>query len=152
MNAPSLAVALLLLAGCSGETEGPSGDSPCDGSSTAPMTYVVGLEARGGTGALGFTLEDALPAPPGRGTNRWEIQVRTSTGEPATGASIAKLRPWMPDHGHGSVTKPTTTMSPEGLATIDSLELVMPGVWMVTVAAEHEGVKDEATFAFCIDG
>jgi hypothetical protein len=147
MNARLTAVALLFASGCAGEPDGPG-----DGSSASPMHYAVGLASTGGSGALEFTLEDALPAPPGRGTNRWHVQIRTSSGEPAAGATLTKLRPWMPDHGHGAATKPTTAVDADGLVTVDGLELVMPGVWTVTVAAEHEGVADEGTFAFCIVG
>ena len=154
MTHRSVALALFLATGsaCSSESDGPSGESPCDGSATTTMSYVAGLPATGVQGKLRFTLEDANPAPPGRGTNRWQVQVRESAGQPAVGATVTKVRPWMPDHGHGATTKPTVTVDSNGLATVDALELVMPGVWTVTISAEHEGTSDEATFAFCIDG
>lgn len=141
-----------VLGGCSGESTDSEGSSPCDGSAATVDGYVAGLAKPGKAGTMTFTLKDALPAPPGRGTNRWVVALGDSAGAPLAGATFTSVKPWMPDHGHGSGSKPTVTVDASGEATIEALEFVMPGVWTVTLAAEQGASQDEATFGFCIDG
>jgi hypothetical protein len=149
---PLAALLALVLGGCSAESTDSSGGGPCVGSATAVDTYVAGLTVEGQAAAMRFELVDALPAPPGRGTNRWVVRLRDGDGAPLDGATVTKVKAWMPDHGHGSGVAAKMTHADDGTSTIDGLELVMPGVWTVTVSGERDGTTDEGSFAFCIDG
>ncbi len=142
-----------LLAACSGEDPAPEVPAgPCAGSTVTPDAFVAGLTKSGSNGRIGASILDALPAPPGPGSNAWKVQLLDESGEPLPGATITKVRPWMPDHSHGSGVPPKVTMQSDGSGAIDALEFVMPGVWTVTITSEKDAQSDDATFAFCIDG
>lgn len=138
--------------GCSSESRTPDPTGPCTGSSVTTDTYVAGLTKAGASGAIGVKLVDATPAPPGPGTNTWKVALVDAKGGVLPAATITKVRPFMPDHGHGSSVTPTITPGKDGTATIDALDFVMPGVWTVTVSTTNGASTDETTFAFCIDG
>ncbi|MBM4356599.1 MAG: FixH family protein [Deltaproteobacteria bacterium] len=152
LRATFAALLLAAASGCSGETSAPIGGGPCEGSATTVETYVAGLTVDGESARLRFELADALPAPPGRGTNRWVVKLHDPGGAILPGAVLTQVKAWMPDHGHGSGAAATITNGGNGESVIEGLELVMPGVWTVTVSADHAGTTDKGAFAFCIDG
>ena len=77
----------------------------CDNFATAYEGYSAGLSKDGAAGKVRVTLVSAEPAPPGPGINAWQLQVSDASGTPLPDARLTKVKPWMPDHGHGSNTQ-----------------------------------------------
>jgi hypothetical protein len=147
-----LLASLLALAGCSDdEGSSGSGSGPCDNASVSPQTYSVGLAATGDLARV--KLLDAQPAPPGRGQNAWTVQLLDTADAPAPDIAITRVKPFMPDHGHGSSAPPTVgELDAEARAEITAIDFMMPGVWTITFELDVAGTADRAVFAFCIDG
>jgi len=97
------------------------------------------------------TIVEATPAEPGRGDNTWTIMLVDGNGNPEEGATV-DLRPWMPDHGHGSPVEEKVTDLGGGQYKVESLNLFMAGLWQVTfdVSATPEDDPDEVMFSICI--
>ena len=141
----------LALAGCPGDDDGHSGSNVCDGSSVAYDSYSAGLEKAGETAKI--RLLDAQPAPPARGNNEWQVQVLDSGDAPIGDAVITRVKPFMPDHGHGPSTEPDIgEVADDGTAAIRAIDFMMPGVWTITFSVDSASGPDAAVFAFCIDG
>jgi hypothetical protein len=156
--------ALPAMAGCSSsEMDGSSGtttttttitteDSPC---ATDPrgQHYAVGLSGASADGSLKMSFVDASPTPPAEGENDWTLKVMDSTGAPLTGATFT-VKPWMPDHLHGSSIVPAMTpMSTAGVYHVGILEFFMPGIWQTTITEEQTtGAPEDVVFTFCISG
>lgn len=120
---------------------------------TRADTYVAGLGRASETGMFMVSFVDAEPAPPDRGLNWWQLEVKTSTGALVDGAEV-RLRPWMPDHGHGSNPPylfPAPTGEP-GRYAIEGMDLFMSGFWQFTVRVQRGTESDELVFGFCIEG
>jgi hypothetical protein len=116
-------------------------------------TFVAGLSRASPSGAFEVTFVEAMPAPPDRGLNRWVLEVKDRTGALVDGAEV-RLRPWMPDHGHGSNPPhlfPTAT-GVAGQYQITDMDLFMSGLWQFTVRVERGADSDELVFSFCIEG
>lgn len=129
-------------------------NSLCAGDERAD-TYVAGLERMteqtGYRVTLAENLYEGSPRAPDRGLNTWRIKVTDNAGQPMTDVKVI-LRPWMPDHGHG-----TTPLDIEATATGDTYEagpfnLFMGGFWRFTVKVEEGTEAEEAVFGFCIEG
>lgn len=114
---------------------------------------------KSGEGGYTIALLDAVPAPPAKGDNVWQMQVEDDTGDAAEGMSI-RIRTWMPDHQHGSPIVPTITDEGGGVYSVDPVNLFMGGYWEVDVTAidpgETEASDDDVDldmvqFRFCID-
>jgi len=114
-------------------------------------TFVANMEHAGTGGLLTFVLEDGAPAPPIKGTNTWNVQILDAAQEPVSGATVT-VRPFMPDHGHGTSVVPQVTAGQAGEYTIASLYFFMPGLWEVTINAEAGDTADTVKFSFCIQG
>jgi|HubBroStandDraft_6_1064221.scaffolds.fasta_scaffold512822_2 hypothetical protein len=127
-------------------------DSPC---ATDPrgQHYAVGLSGASTDGSLKMSFVDASPAPPAEGENYWTLKVTDGSGAPLTGASF-NVKPWMPDHLHGSSIVPEMTpMSEAGVYHVGILEFFMPGIWQTTFTLEQDSGPPEAVvFTFCISG
>src|SRR4051794_41635875 len=67
--------------------------------------YTAGMQKTAPKGQLSVTLLSSDPGPPIKGTNVWTLLVSDSGRAPQTGATV-KVKPFMPDHGHGSPAKP----------------------------------------------
>jgi hypothetical protein len=155
--------ALPTMAGCSSSDGGDSSsgtttmtvtteDSPC---ATDPrgQHYAVGLSGASADGSLKMSFVSANPAPPGEGENYWTLKVTDGSGAPLTGATF-DVKPWMPDHGHGSSIIPSMTpMSVPGEYDVGILEFFMPGIWQTTITEEGTtGAPEAVVFTFCVAG
>ncbi|WP_019139848.1 FixH family protein [Noviherbaspirillum massiliense] len=76
----------------------------------------------------------------------WEIQLRTPSGEPVTGARIA-VGGGMPQHGHGFPTQPRVTKElGGGRYLIEGMKFSMPGWWEIKLTVDAAPGMDEITF------
>jgi hypothetical protein len=144
----------LLLVAC-GDDEPPApAASICDKFDTPYDDYVAGLTKSGEVGIVQVALLDASPAPPAKGDNRWLVRVLDDEGGlPLAGATISDVRPWMPDHGHGTSVEPVIgAPGSDGDIEVDHIDFRMAGVWTVTFEVTTPSGDDRAVFAFCIDG
>lgn len=152
-------LAVLVCAACGTSDSGatPAADA---GASDATFTcdqdprvaaYAAGMGVASDSGALHVTLIAADPAPPVKGPNTWKVRLTDAAGQPVSGASV-DVKPFMPDHGHGSSTKPTVTPGADGAYDVTGLVLFMPGVWRVTFAVTGASPADAASFFFCVPG
>lgn len=114
-------------------------------------TYVANLERLGTGKAMKFVLVQGDPAPPSRGNNTWTLKIADASSKPITDATI-EIKPFMPDHGHGSSVKPSATKNTDGSYKIDPLYFFMPGLWQVTFNATSGATSDTAVFTFCVAG
>jgi hypothetical protein len=164
MNIPRSLGALVLiatpLAACVTSTGGGSSaatggtvttDSVCATDSRA-MPYSAGLSATTTSGTK-VSFVSADPAPPATGENTWAINLTDTTGAPMSGATIA-LKPYMPDHGHGSSIVPQVTpMAAQGAYQVKLIDLFMPGIWQNTFTiTPASGPVETVVFTFCVDG
>jgi YtkA-like len=133
-------------------TTGTGMASPCAKDSRA-TPYAVGVQAKATDTKLTVHFMDADPAPPDKGLNTWTVQLLDGQGKPVNGATIV-TKPYMPDHGHASPTKPP--FKPKGMDgsyEIDEVNLFMPGLWQITFdVSAPGGVADSAVIDFCVDG
>ncbi|MGH7281096.1 MAG: FixH family protein [Polyangiaceae bacterium] len=115
------------------------------------QTYASGMEQKGSAGALSVKLESINPNPVIKGNNVWTIQVVDANGAPVDGATIT-VKPYMPDHGHGSSIIPQVAAGTDpGTYDISLLNLFMPGIWTVTFdVTTSANVTDSAVFTFCV--
>jgi hypothetical protein len=161
MLARSLVVATCLLAGCSGSSSsgGPTGSAGAAGSASTTgacaddmraEAYSAGMEGTGGKGLYRARLQAIDPAPAIKGTNAWTVQIVDASGT-AVEATVT-VKPFMPDHGHGSSIVPVVTAKGGGVYEIDSLVLFMPGLWQTTVTITGPAGADTAVFTFCVNG
>jgi hypothetical protein len=123
----------------------------------APDNIVPGLTKTGNAGAFKFVLMSPTPEPPGVGFDTWVVKVLDNQGRPVTNASFTKpdgtpgILPWMPLHGHGSSYRPTWTSNGDGTYSL-KFNLIMPGVWTVTLTAQAGTTTDTVVFALCVGG
>lgn len=153
----SLFAVFMLLACSSTEPNQQSSGSTASGGETISCesetrdVYVANLQKIGRGGVLTFVLAESTPAPPSRGRNTWLLKVSDARGNALESAKLT-LSAVMPAHGHSSPTVPTVTAQPGGGYSVGPISLFMPGLWEVTIDAEHGGTRDSATFAFCVAG
>lgn len=114
-------------------------------------TFAANLEKVGQGGVYRFVLVSSDPSPPVRGTNRWTVRINDAAGAPVTG-SVIEISSFMPDHGHASSVKASSTEQPDHSYVIEPLYLFMPGLWQITLKATTGTVVDSAVFTFCIQG
>lgn len=143
----------LSLAACSsGSSATPDAGANCVGDPRGE-TFVVGITKTGKDNRLTFALMEATPAPPARGDNTWLVDI-SQAGVPVVGAAVT-VKPFMPDHRHGSAIDAIVTPDPvvPGRYQLAPVNLWMPGIWEVTITATPVGgTKDLAVFSFCIAG
>lgn len=143
----------LALQGCGEGTHGSSGSCSQE---TRAEPYLAGLEKPGKQGSLVFRLIESQPGPPQKGDNVWTLAIKNSSGSAQPAATVS-VTPFMPDHGHGSPIKAEVselaTPAGGGQYRVSPVNLFMPGLWQITVAAQTTGgASDSAVFAFCIEG
>lgn len=147
----ALAACLALSIACGGDDDGMDPeDVNCD-LETRADDYFAGIQKDGTTYSV--LLMDSMPAPPTRGDNAWTVQVVDGNGTPVDGMSVA-VRPFMPDHGHGTpIDAVVTAGATTGEWVLSPVNLWMPGYWEVTLDLDDGGggAVDGVTFKFCID-
>ena len=143
-------LALLVLGACESDDTGDDDSEPMtcvDDERAEDFPVDLGKTGTGNT----VTIVDAMPAIPDRGDNTWTVRITDASGAPEEGM-VVSLRPWMPDHGHGSPVEPQITDLGGGEYRIESLNLFMPGLWQVTFGLETPtGESDEVMFSLCIE-
>jgi hypothetical protein len=111
--------------------------------------FTAGLRKTGERATL--TVVDAVPAMPGRGDNVWTLAVTDASGAPMEGETL-DAKPWMPDHGHGTPVEEQVTDLGGGEYEITSLNLFMPGLWVVTLDVTNaDDETDEVVISVCIE-
>ena len=146
-----LALALAPVVACGGDDADGSATYNCE-AETRDEQFLAGMQKLGAGGTM-VSLTSALPAPPGRDDNTWEIDV-SREGAPLSGATI-KVTPFMPDHRHGTAVPVVVTPDPDvpGRYELSPINLWMPGLWEITVAITPAGgTRDSVVFRFCITG
>ncbi len=109
------------------------------------------MEQKGAAGALSVKLQSIDPNPVIKGNNDWKIQVVDASGAPVSDATIT-VKPFMPDHGHGSSITPQVAAGADpGTYDVSLLNLFMPGIWTVTFdVTTQDNVTDSSVFTFCV--
>jgi hypothetical protein len=147
-----LAVALASSAGaCGGDDHDGSATYNCE-AETRDEQFLAGMQKLAPGGTL-VSLMSAMPAPPGRDDNTWEIDVARDGG-PVDGATV-KVTPFMPDHRHGTSVPVVVTPVAEtpGRYELSPINLWMPGLWEITIdVTPAGGTRDSVVFRFCITG
>lgn len=113
--------------------------------------YVPGMKQQGDKGKFSVVLVAADPAPPARDDNKWTIDLLDASGAPVSGATFV-VKPYMPDHRHGSsITPQIDPGKTGGEYAVSRLNLSMPGLWQITLTpTTSDGTTDAIVFSFCI--
>lgn len=155
LNTWLAALAAVALFGCDadpGEETTQEPVSVCASSSSEYEDIVAGLTKAGANGIVQVKYVASTPAPPAEDDNRWTVQLLDMAGAPLADGAITDVKPWMPDHGHGTMVVPTMSdMDAEGMVDIEAIDFRMPGVWTLTFTVETAGQIDTATFGLCIE-
>ncbi|MEO7112148.1 MAG: FixH family protein [Polyangiaceae bacterium] len=149
---------LLAASACSSSSASDAADSGapvalCATDSRA-QTFTAGMAEPGASGTYSVKLASINPNPVFKGNNAWTIQVVDKSGAPVSGATIT-VKPFMPDHGHGSSITPQVAAGADpGTYDVTLLNLFMPGIWTVTVVVTTgtapSTVSDQSVFTFCV--
>ncbi|MFO0634238.1 MAG: FixH family protein [Nannocystaceae bacterium] len=160
----SLVLAIGALLGCDPPPDDEDEPQPVavdDGDDDPPAASACADETRDDDYALGLakagarmtvTFVDAMPAPPARGDNTWRVAITDVAGAPLSGLQLA-VDPYMPDHQHGtSIATHVDEADTPGHYVLAPVNLFMPGLWEVTIAASGlQGGDDAVVFRFCVD-
>jgi len=160
----AFSTALLLLA-CSSDpapaegSAGAAGSAGAGGSSPSvcakdnrAQTFAQGLEAKSDKGTHTLRLLTIDPDPVFKGNNAWKLQIVDAAGAPVDGLDVS-VKPFMPDHNHGSSIVPTVTpVGSDGRYDVTLLNLFMPGLWQVIFTVQSPGQTEQATFSSCVTG
>lgn len=158
-------LSLLALLACSSPDDPPAGAAGAAGTAGAAgsqgvcakdnraQSYSPGMELPGKAGLYSVRLESISPVPAFKGDNLWKVQIVDASKQPVDGLTL-KVKPFMPDHGHGSSITPQ--IKPQGAGgryDVEQLNLFMPGLWQVFFTVQPAaGGGDEAEVAFCVEG
>ena len=83
----------------------------------------------------------------------YAMALSMGVGQPLPNATITKVVPFMPDHGHGTEEVPEMSATDaEGYVDVTNIDFMMPGVWRLEFHVDVEGTVDTARFGVCIDG
>jgi hypothetical protein len=158
MMLPAMLFMPLVVGACSSSSASDAADSgaPVDlcATDSRAQTFTAGMAEPGASGTYSVKLASINPNPVFKGNNAWTIQVVDKSGAPVTGATIT-VKPFMPDHGHGSsITPQVAAGSNPGSYDVTLLNLFMPGIWTVTVVVTTgtapSTVTDQSVFTFCV--
>ena len=144
--------AAMILGACSGDVELEAGGgltTDCTGAET----FVAGMSATTEDGTV-VRIMEATPSPPDVGDNAWVVEVERD-GVGVDGLDV-QVRPWMPLHGHGlAPARYASTSDGAGQYTVDTFDVIMPGLWefYVTLSTGDTGEEvQEAMFPLCAEG
>ncbi len=97
-------------------------------------------------GSFRLSYSTAAGEPPLNAIHSWVLEVKTSEGEPVTGAVITLVGD-MPKHGHGLPTAPEVTEElGEGRYLVEGVKFSMPGWWVVTFHVFAGDKRESASF------
>jgi hypothetical protein len=112
---------------------------------------------KGTAGVYSIKLNSVNPWPIVKGNNAWDIVIVDANGAPVSGSTFT-VKPWMPDHGHGSSLQPTISpASNAGEFSIADLNVFMAGIWTFTFtitgpsAGAASPQSDTVVYSFCVD-
>lgn len=113
--------------------------------------YAPWIEVESVNGMFRVILDDAVPAPPGRGDNAWTLMLRDANGAFMVPDSF-RVRAWMPDHGHGTHPEWNDAAAISGTRhLVGPFDLFMKGLWEFTFEVTKDGATDTAKLAFCVN-
>jgi YtkA-like len=151
----ALAIGAIACSSSSASDAADAGEVPelCATDSRA-QTFAPNMEQAGSSGTYSVKLQTITPNPVFKGNNEWSILVVDKTGAPVSGATIT-VKPFMPDHGHGSsITPQIAASSTPGTYDVTLLNLFMPGIWTITIVVTTgtapSTVTDQSVFTFCV--
>lgn len=151
----ALCVGLLIATGaCSSSSSGSgtTGSNPpslCSTDARATM-YTSNMVVKGTSGTFGVKLDSVDPWPLVKGENTLTVTVVDGAGSPVTDATLT-LKPFMPDHGHGSSIVPLVgPAKPDGTIEIDHVNTFMPGIWQLTFTVTKGSQSDSSVVTFCV--
>ena len=157
MRALTLPVALVLsVLGCSSSSQSAgSADAGADSDiigcngDTRAQTYSADMGQMGKGGVFRFVLTNANPAPTSKGSEVWTLKVVDAAGSAVTDATFPVMKPWMPEHQHGTATV-TVTNNHDGTYTMNPMYFYMTGLWETDITAQSGTKKDSTSFFFCL--
>lgn len=160
MNRILIAASILTLVGivsCTGDeppTETEPNPSVCEDSSQAYDPMETGLTKASANEVFQVLIASTTPSPPEEGKgNALRVQLLDMGGAPLPDATITKVVPFMPDHGHGTEEVPEMSATDaEGYVDVTNVDFMMPGVWRLEFHVDVDGTVDTARFGVCIDG
>ena len=144
---------------CGGDDPEHEASEPICEEDTRDDAFTAGISKLGEAGYT-VSIVDSLPAPPGKGDNRWSLVVTDDGSAPVSGMTL-DIVPFMPDHGHGGSVIPVVSDDGDGAYTADPVNFFMPGYWETTITIVDPGASDgedddidldSVIFKFCIEG
>jgi hypothetical protein len=147
----AMAASLLLVGACGDDSSSSAADAMADCTEDPRgQTYTPGMTVAADDG-IQVALVEALPAPPVRFGNVWDLEVRDAAGAPVSFTSLGVV-PFMPDHGHGTPQPPLPVAGVEtGTFSMGPFDLWMPGIWELRFSVDREGTISLATMTFCLE-
>ncbi|MFO0725628.1 MAG: FixH family protein [Myxococcota bacterium] len=152
MSVRALLLGLGFLAACGGTTPQPPGANGCK-TEAGIDTYSAGMAKSTDVGGYTLKIMSSTRIPPDRGANQFSVQILDGASMPVATAT-ASVKPFMPDHGHGS-TPATFPLVPTGGGAYDvgPINFFMPGRWDLNFRIDSsDGQRAEAKFSFCVEG
>lgn len=151
---PVVLALTLLAVGCGSDpTPTPATPAGCEGATLD--TYAPGLIKATAGGRFNIELVSSSLVPPDRGDNMFVLRALDAAGRVVSDAGVT-IRPWMPNHGHGSTPESFTprTTAVAGDLEVGPINFFMPGLWELRVDVTSATVQsaERATFAFCVEG
>ena len=133
----------------SGSTTGENPPSLCSTDARATV-YTSNMVVKGTSGTFGVKLDALSPWPLVKGENTLTVTVLDAAGNPVTDA-VLTLKPFMPDHGHGSSIVPLVQPAKaDGSIEIDHVNTFMPGIWQLTFTVTKGSQSDSSVVTFCV--
>ena len=97
--------------------------------------------------ALNFTQVEH--DPPLQGLNQWEFSLQSSEGLALEKCDIL-VKPYMPDHKHGSRDVNASWLQGDSYQ-VNDLDFIMPGLWEITFEITCMGLMDTVSFEFWLN-
>jgi hypothetical protein len=108
------------------------------------------MVVHGTSGTFGIKLDSLSPWPLDKGENTFVVTVLDAAGNPVPDADL-KLKPFMPDHGHGSSIVPLVAApQSDGSREITHVNTFMPGIWQFTFTTTKGAQSDSSVVTFCV--